>query len=177
MIEWDVMSDHYCIAVSCYLRDDVPPEVHAVLDYMVDPRHREPPIPPDHQAFREENLFDDEIYHPWRHLLQAESNHFPGPFGGAMVPEKTFVHADGIRSTLPCSLTFRCGILDDDIGDYFYFLEWLAPYTDTRNLQGFVGYIQDTIVPGSPGLLYFIDGRVRMGNGVTTWDLWQPPES
>jgi hypothetical protein len=164
------MSDHMLFAVSCYLKVDVPQHIIEVLEYMVDPTRREPPVPPDHPAFREEEI-DGEVSRPWRSLFDTESNSFPGPFGAGLAPVHNIFRADG-SPAYSDSLTFRCGVHEDDMAYYVDFLYWLAPYSDTKQRDGFVGYVQDTAYP-DPRLLYFIDGHLRMGSAGDVWDGWR----
>ncbi len=164
------MSDHMLFAVSCYLKADVPQHVIDVLVYMVNPKGHEPPVPPDHPAFHEEEI-DGEVHQAWHTLFDTESGYFPGPFGADLAPIHNIFRADG-SPTYSYSLTFRCGVHEDDMAYYVDFLSWLAPYSGTHQGGGFVGYVQDTAYP-DPRLLYFIDGHLHMGSTGPVWEGWR----
>ena len=148
------MSTQYEFGLACDLPPDVPQPVLDTLAYMVGGTLRPPTVLPDDVFFRDCD---------WRHLLRNGGT-FPGLAGSALQRAYRYHHpaAQGGAPVFRYTLSCHVGCNDDVFAhDVFWFLRWLAPWSET---VGCVGYYRacrlQQVEP--PTLVYFRGGRVAM---------------
>jgi hypothetical protein len=116
--------------------------------------------PPAAPLFEAEEI-SGETVEGWRSMLQERASRFPGEAGSRLRRAYRYTRhgIDQYRDTF----SFRQEVLDDSIGEYIAFVEWLAPYSET---EGWVGYFRSHIdeVGAQPVLVYFKQGRVYMSD-------------
>ena len=148
------MSTQYELGLACDLRPDVPHPVLDTLTYMVGRATVPPAILPDDVFFRDCD---------WRHLLRNGGT-FPGLTGSTLQRVYRF-HRPAAQGSAPVSrYTLSCHVgCNDDVvaNDLFWFLRWLAPWSET---VGCVGYYRPYLLQHveAPTLLYFRAGRVAV---------------
>ena len=124
------------MVMAIQLKAETPKDVIETLRYMMGETERLEATP-DHK------LFDAE---EWRRMLMPGNYYFDGEV------RSTVTYDDPFRKP---RLTIRCNA-KNGFNELGYFLDWIAPYSDT---DGFVGY---TMYEGDykPILIYFRDGKV-----------------
>ena len=70
----------------------------------------------------------------------------------------------GQEIVLP-TLDIHCYVLDDALGSYLEFCNWLAPYCETR---GFIGYVHNEVTDHLQ-LLYIHEHRLGLREVVLSW--------
>ena len=144
------------LVLACELKRDVPQEVLDVLRFMCvwQGGSRQPPEHlPDHPLFRMSH---------WEYVLRSGSFYFPGETNSTL---RVF------EPTNTWYLTARSNLKNYG-SEIEYFLQWLAPYSET---EGFVGYYRYEESP-HPSLIYFAEGKAARqhitGEGqVYLWNL------
>lgn len=145
------MSLHYDFALACDLKPDIPKQVSATLTYITRVDEYDPGDLPHSDVFHDRY---------WRYLFRVETTDFPGVV--RRVFQKAFRYSYQGRDVFRDTLDVRTYIVDDAIGKYIAFAEWLAPYSES---EGFVGYFRSDI-SDDPVLIYFGGGSVDFVDAV-----------
>lgn len=140
------MSLHYDFALACDLKPDINEPVLMALAYITRPSaHDQVPCPdlPDIGTFT------------WRDLFRVEATSMPGSLRRVFGEAYRFTQHG--RDVSRYTLDVRTFVIDDALGEYLAFADWLAPYSVS---VGCVGYFREEAAP-HPVLLYFRDGAVN----------------
>lgn len=140
------------LAFACDLKADIPQQVLYTLQYMTrttDATFDDPPTA---------DIFEGEW---WRTALQTVAMSYPFAGEGGSALRYAYRYTRGGEAVYRYTLSYRGVVSLDVLAEYFYFLLWLAPYSET---QGCVGYYRNEEGDhlASPELLYFRDGRVAL---------------
>ncbi|MBZ0287586.1 MAG: hypothetical protein K8I30_08220 [Anaerolineae bacterium] len=151
------MSTHFDLFFAFDLKSEKFDQIAAPLNYLlgkVDVIEN----PPLDSFFADDKKASFFVTEEWKGLLVLSHNQmsdFPG--------EGIVSLFSGYRYNLPQyemdlrhTLTFRDEILLDDLHLYYFFLDWIAPYSET---SGFIGYIRSQY-DFYPSLLLFKHGRL-----------------
>jgi hypothetical protein len=143
------MPEHarYDLLVNCDLKADIPQQVLETLQYMVRVEDYDFDDPPQARVFEG---------HDWRELLRAGRSKFVSFPGEGLC---SLSYAERLSGAGEVQQHYTLHVrreLTDELGTFFGFLEWLAPYVAT---VGFVGYWH-ALHEEHPVLLYFKDGRI-----------------
>ena len=146
------MSTQYEVGLACDLQPNVPPLVLATLAAMVDERSVPPAVLPDDPFFRDGD---------WQHLLRNGGT-FPGLAGSTLQRAYRYHRpaAQGGDPVFRYTLSCHVGCNDDVVANaLFWFLRWLAPWSETVGCVGYYrAYLLQHVEP--PTLVYFRGGRV-----------------
>lgn len=159
------MSVHFDLYIACDLKLDTPQRAIDTIRWLqsADQAIDEASIDP---------LFQAEPTEPtWKGILQTTNAlmvRFPGETFSALrrAYRYNLPETKGGGEVFYYTFSFRSEILDDALGDYFVFLEWLAAYSHT---QGFVGYMYSDI-DDHPTLIYFREGRLSLSDTTSLFD-------
>jgi hypothetical protein len=139
------MSLHYDFALACDLKPDVGAPVLAALTYITRPSAQDRIPCPD--------LPGSDTF-TWRDLFCVEDTTMPGSLRRFFGEAYRYTQHD--QDVLRYTLDVRTFVIDDMLGGYLAFADWLAPYSAS---VGFVGYFREELA-AHPMLLYFEAGTV-----------------
>ncbi len=139
------MSLHYDFALACDLKPDAGAPVLAALTYITRPSADDAVPCPD--------LPDSDTF-TWRDLFRVEDTRMPGALRRFFGEAYRYTRHD--QDVARYTLDVRTFVIDDMLGEYLAFADWLAPYSASA---GFVGYFREELT-AHPVLLYFEDGAV-----------------
>ena len=147
------MSVHYDFGLACDIKPTAPQQIIDTLKYMARTEDYEFSNPP------RDDLFEGET---WREMLRSGCSYFAGETGAVL--RNTLRYIKEKKEASKYTFSFRNCILDDEMGEYVVFVEWLTQYSENT---GLVGYFR-SVYSDHPTLLYFRDGRVYISEIIGT---------